>query len=401
MKETDDSLSMRSILTHRIESRKENMITASIKKRGTVWQVRVSYKDADGTHRTKNKSGFTTKKEAQIFANKYENMSLNNELTKETKILFKDYFRTWYETYKQPTLSYRSQKSYENTYHLVIKYFPNDKLIDITRADYQAFIKKFGEHRSREHVRKTNAHIRSCVRNAVYDDLIKKDFTDRVVLIFDKSREQDVEYLSIAEQKKLVKNITTDINSNYTSRYMILTAIYTGMRLGEIQGLQWRDINFNFKTISIERAWSELLKDYKDVKSDSSKRVIRINDSLINYLKQLEPENKTVSKDTPVFINQFGTIPTSNAVNKVLRKFVTEHKDFHFHSLRHGHVAYLLANNIDLYLISKRLGHSNIAITSKYYAYLIDEYKVRGDNQIEKIMENLKPRPIKKIKKAK
>lgn len=109
MKETDDSLSMRSILTHRIESRKENMITASIKKRGTVWQVRVSYKDADGTHRTKNKSGFTTKKEAQIFANKYENMSLNNELTKETKILFKDYFRTWYETYKQPTLSVSTQ----------------------------------------------------------------------------------------------------------------------------------------------------------------------------------------------------------------------------------------------------------------------------------------------------
>ena len=62
---------------------------------------------------------------------------------------------------------------------------------------------------------------------------------------------------------------------------------------------------------------------------------------------------------------------------------------FHFHSLRHIHVAYLLSKNIDLYIISKRLGHSDISTTSRVYSYLIDEYKNRADNQISKFISSL------------
>ena len=66
-----------------------------------------------------------------------------------------------------------------------------------------------------------------------------------------------------------------------------------------------------------------------------------------------------------VFANQRGEIPTSNAVNKVLRELLEEagiHRSgYHFHSLRHSHVAYLLYQGIDLYAISKRLGHSNVS----------------------------------------
>ncbi|MBN7274398.1 tyrosine-type recombinase/integrase [Ligilactobacillus pobuzihii] len=62
---------------------------------------------------------------------------------------------------------------------------------------------------------------------------------------------------------------------------------------------------------------------------------------------------------------------------------------FHFHSLRHFHVAYLLFQGIELYTISKRLGHSNMMITAKKYAYLVDEYKAKSDRQIENAMDNL------------
>lgn len=55
---------------------------------------------------------------------------------------------------------------------------------------------------------------------------------------------------------------------------------------------------------------------------------------------------------------------------------------FHFHSLRHVHVAYLLGKGVDIYAISKRLGHSNITVTLNTYSYLIDEYKAKNDNLI-------------------
>ena len=59
-----------------------------------------------------------------------------------------------------------------------------------------------------------------------------------------------------------------------------------------------------------------------------------------------------------------------------------EKQGFHFHSLRHVHVAYLLGKGVDVYAISKRLGHSNITVTLNTYSYLIDEYKAKNDTLI-------------------
>ncbi len=94
-----------------------------------------------------------------------------------------------------------------------------------------------------------------------------------------------------------------------------------------------------------------------------------------------------------VFLNQYGTIPTSGAVNHTLRALLADlnitKRNFHFHSLRHSHVALLLANGIDIYAISKRLGHSNIKTTANTYAYLIDEYKDKTDQQIITALSSL------------
>lgn len=94
-----------------------------------------------------------------------------------------------------------------------------------------------------------------------------------------------------------------------------------------------------------------------------------------------------------VFMTQFGTIPTSNVVNKMLRQLLDElgiqRKNFHFHSLRHSHVALLLAKGVDIYPISKRLGHSDIRTTMNTYAYLIDEYKGKTDDKIVNALNQL------------
>lgn len=67
---------------------------------------------------------------------------------------------------------------------------------------------------------------------------------------------------------------------------------------------------------------------------------------------------------------------------------ITKH-DYTFHSLRHSHVAFLLSQGIDIYAISKRLGHSNMTTTSNIYAYLIDEYKHKLDDEIEQKLAQL------------
>lgn len=62
---------------------------------------------------------------------------------------------------------------------------------------------------------------------------------------------------------------------------------------------------------------------------------------------------------------------------------------FHFHSLRHVHVAYLLGQGVDVYAISKRLGHANVTITLNTYSYLIDDYKAKNDELITQKLAQL------------
>lgn len=90
-------------------------------------------------------------------------------------------------------------------------------------------------------------------------------------------------------------------------------------------------------------------------------------------------------------MDQFGTVPTSTPLNKKLREIMSDlhiyKKNFHFHSLRHSHVALLLAHGIDIYAISRRLGHKDITTTINTYAYLIDEYKDKSDKAILKALD--------------
>lgn len=366
---------------------------ASITKRHGKWQARVNYYDENGKRRSKSKSGFKTKREAQLFANDYELKANNNELGPDTEITLAAYFKQWYELYKTPAVSPRTLKAYEYTFNVINKYLPKMQLTNLNAQNYQKFLQKYGVNHAKATVHKVNTCIHACIRNAVYDDIVKRDFITRTTLIFDKKRTQQIEYLNIKEMQQLTAYILKKLNPKYASGYMILTAIYTGMRLGEIQGLQWRDINFNFKTINIERAYNELNHEFKETKNKTSKRIIRINDDLLNVFKQLKKVSKPKSDKTQIFLGQSGKVPTSNAVNKALRNALKANQinrqGFHFHSLRHTHVAYLLANQIDLYAISKRLGHADIGITSKIYSYMIDEYQVRTDNQIADTLQNI------------
>ena len=70
-------------------------------------------------------------------------------------------------------------------------------------------------------------------------------------------------------------------------------------------------------------------------------------------------------------------------LRQLLDKLGIHRENFHFHSLRHSHIALLLAKGVDIYPISKRLGHSDIRTTINTYAYLIDEYKGKTDDKIK------------------
>lgn len=361
---------------------------AQIKKRGLGWSVRLQWRDATGKRHTSSKSGFKTKRLAQVWAVEHE-ARLNAGVAIDKTISLTNYFRQWVDTYKRPKLSRVSLERYDHLAVLIDKYFGQTPIKEITRPQYQQFINQYGRQHAPSSVQKTNGFIRACVKSAILDDYLTKDFTQNVTLTANKSRTVEVEYLNRQEIKLLIKEAYHHLDPNYTSRYMIITAIYTGMRKEEIQALTWKDINFSSNTIKITKAYDERSHNFKATKNPSSVRTIKANAELLKILSDL----KHHTTSTMVFLNCLGTIPTSNALNKELRKLLKQaHIDkrgFHFHSLRHSHVALLLAKGIDIYAISKRLGHNNITTTVNTYSYLMDEYRVKVDQEIISALADL------------
>ncbi|WP_165844397.1 tyrosine-type recombinase/integrase [Limosilactobacillus fermentum] len=361
---------------------------AYYQKRGKTWQARISWVDVQGERHTKSKGGFSTKAAAKLWGFENENR-LRQGVNIGKAISFYDYFCRWVETYKEGQVSHVSLVRYQTTENDIKSFFGNTQIKDVTRSKYQSFINHFGADHAPSTVQKINGFIRACVKSAILDDYLLKDFTQGVSLTSNKEKIKNVEYLNLEEIQKLTKWLAANLNPNFTSRYMILTAIYTGMRLSEIQGLTWKDVNFLHQKITINKSWDAVNKKFKDTKNQSSKRTIKVNPELLAYLVQLHSRNNS----TMVFMNCYGDIPTSGAVNKSLRTALEALKfkkqGFHFHSLRHSHVALLLSQGIDLYAISKRLGHSNMTTTSNTYAYLIDEYKDKTDEQIVEALKTL------------
>lgn len=330
---------------------------------------------------------FKTKREALKEADKKER-ELEQININLKDISLSDYYKRWYDLYKGSSmLSDITKKRYLIFYKTIKTYFKTAKMREIKRTEYQRFINWYGESHGYSSTSKLNGAVRQCVSYAIDDDIIIKDFTHNVVLNYNKNNRVKVEYLSSKEITILKNAVIKGLNRYNTSRFMILTAIYTGMRKEEIQALTWNDIDEIHGTINISKAWDENKKDFKATKTYTSNRTIKVNRELLKYLDVLKSNNSTM-----IFRNVFGTIPTSTALNKCLRSIMNDagikKQGFHFHSLRHVHVAYLLNKGVDIYAISKRLGHSNVTITLNTYSYLIDELKAKNDSLItEKLAE--------------
>lgn len=360
---------------------------AYIKKRGKTWQAQVSWYDLDNERQYKTKGGFLTKRQAQEWANKMEVAKDDNQIVAKDPT-FAEAYEDYTNTYKIPGKATTTQRRYRYSITVIKENFGKTKLSKMNRRKYQVFMNEYGKDHAKTTVRLLNRYIKAFARDCVSDKLISVNFTDRVNLTWNDENSHKVQYLNYKEIQELLQSLEENIKPSYISRYMIITALYTGMRIGEIMALEWSDLDYKHHLIKITKSYSYKDSKIKDPKTESSKRVIRVSVKLLQILSQLK-----VNHQDFIFANEQGDVPTTNAANKALKKQLKKlniKKDhFHFHSLRHTHVALLLFKHVPLYSVSKRLGHSNMSITASTYAYMLDELRQQSDDQIEDILNKI------------
>jgi len=156
---------------------------ASFQKRGKTWTARISYTDTYGERKYKTKSGFRIKSAAEEWALTIEQGKFDESIGKaNTTESFADYFWNWYKTYKEPILSLATKRRYVITYNEVKDYFGVLKLAAITRESYQVFLNEYGKTRAIASSKKLNTQIRACVRDAVDEGALTRDFTKKATI---------------------------------------------------------------------------------------------------------------------------------------------------------------------------------------------------------------------------
>nr|WP_300184230.1 tyrosine-type recombinase/integrase [uncultured Agathobaculum sp.] len=221
--------------------------------------------------------------------------------------------------------------------------------------------------------------ISSMLSTAVKWQLIFSNPCSRVVL--PKNKRKEAVYLDEDQAAQLLQALEGE---SLQHQVIVKMLLYTGMRRGELCGLEWKDIDFERAVISVRR--SSLYLSGKGVfedetKNETSERCMKVSDDVIAMLRIWRAEQAKErlrlgdqwQDNDRLFTAWNGAPIRPDVITAWFHKFVTKNglPPIHVHSLRHTNATLLIAAGTNLTTVAARLGHANTTTTSKIYAHAI------------------------------
>lgn len=373
----------------------------SVRKRGSTWSYYFDLGIIEGKRKRREKGGFRTKAEAESALRKtMKEYEEEGQIFTASNIAFSDYLDYWLDNYikincKTNTLIY---------YRRIIKnhikpYFKNKLLKQITPAALQEFLNyKMINGLSKNSLSSFYGVLSGAFKYAVYPlNYIKENPMLYVAMPKYNEKPKDSDDLKIITLEQFNKIIERFPEGS--SFYIPLQiAFNTGLRGGEVCGLQWENIDLDNKTLTVDHTLIYKEKGIYELgtpKTKSSYRTIKIGDTLVNILKKhriWQKKNKLeygqYYKDSNyVCTKENGDQITTNTLKYLSRVVNYELKiNFNFHSLRHTHATMLLEAGANIKDIQKRLGHSKISTTLDTYSHVTKKIETETVNILENII---------------
>ena len=375
------------------------MATVRTRKRGTTYTyIFEAGRKPDGKRRTITKGGYATKAEAYsagIAA--YSSWLAKHDISKLAEITLADFIHIWLE-HISGQVTYGTITPYRAIAKIVCGFFGDELLKDITPARCEAFIKSMSEAGySQKYMRTAKCVMSQMLEYAIYPHQIitanpmekiqiprdaKKGIVQRTVISMDKFAELLEKY-------------------PYGSRYhmFIQLAFRTGMRISELLGLEWKNIDLQAGIIHVKQ---QLLYETgkgehitSRLKTPASIRDIPLDAGLVALLSRWKSDqelNRIIKAGTytEYYTNEKGSLARASTglvpegtvraelvctdedgvrvqradINKALKE-----EGLNAHSFRHTHATMLIEAGASLKGVSCRLGHTNYSITNTVYIH--------------------------------
>ncbi len=203
--------------------------------------------------------------------------------------------------------------------------------------------------------------FRASLKQAVKDKIILHNSSTDVKI--PKAKEKEREYLTIEEVRQLKK---TECRYEVLKRAFLFSCL-TGLRWSDINKLKWKEVHFN--------AEGPRIHYYQ--KKTKNLEYLNISEQALAYLGE-----KGGKEDRPFESLRYSAYFNIALLQWVMKAGITKH--ITFHCARHTHATLLLTNGVDIYTVSKLLGHKEVK-TTQVYARIIDETKKEAVNKIPDI----------------
>lgn len=331
-------------------------------------------------------------KEANEKADKYMNKLKNGLVVDFDKITLNDLMHKWiYEIKKYDDIKPSTFESYEGTFRNYIQGsdIANLKLFNVKSIYLQDYYNKMSKNAiSSSKIKKMNKLLYQFFKYAIQEGFLNRNPAENIIipkLENEKTLKEEVLEYYTEDEVKLIKE---KIKGNELE-LLILFALGTGLRQGELLALRYSDIDYINKqlkvnrTVKINYVFDENNKKHRqqnflEPKTKHSKRTVDIPSSLFKLL----PQNNT---DNLIFTDH-GDVWEARKLYRHWNYFLKEN-DLpikKFHSLRHTYATLLLSKGVELITVSKLLGHSSTQIT-EIYSHVIPKLKTNAVDKLNNI----------------
>lgn len=353
-------------------------------KDNKIWYFKCNYRDIYGNIKQKKSKKFSTKEEAtkeeaKFLINVGKEMSGNITFDR----IYEEYMANRSNTVRPQSLSRK-----KILYNHIKQYLGSTVISNLTIKQYELF---------KHNINSKN--LSTEYKNTIHKFVITLiNFSDSHYNVYSKVPTVVGGFHDPLEKKKEMLFFTQDEFNTFISavddiiwRTFFEILFYCGLRQGELQALNWDDIDFNIGTINVNKTLTTKIKGEKwsifPPKTKSSYRVLPMVNQLKNDLKLVYntySDLEGFNKSWFVF-GGIRPIPESTIharKNNYCKK--ANVKQIRIHDFRHSCASLLISKNADPVLVAKYLGHSDISMTLNRYSHM---YKSKLD-EIIKLIEN-------------